>query len=352
MTKLLPNQLFLKQYQIIKKTHEGGMDSSIYSAYDKKNKRQVMIKQIVRTEKTTPAMWDRVNDECLTLLRLKNKRHIINTYDVIKMEKEVFIIMEYFPSISLRKLIDNSGLLEPLAALFIFKQIIDALKQMYSFKHKIIHKDLKPENILVDPDNLEIKLIDFGISSVIDQNQLLTNESELFGSFAYLSPILIDSFDEDKTKVIVNEKTDFYSCGIILFEMLTGYQPFNYLRKDPSQSVINIIKTYDIPSIHKLNPKVCYNFDNIIFRLTAVKPSQVSYTYNSCDEIERDIDRIYQKDYDIKLLNPKLLNYYESFFDNQKRLSRIRWYKQNWFFILLAMISLVFIIITIVIWLI
>jgi serine/threonine-protein kinase len=131
---------------------------------------------------------------------VSNKSNIISTYDVIKDDNNqtITIIMEYIDGISLRKYIEQQDGINVKEAIYLFGLILKGIKELHGLRDKIIHRDLKPENILLTKDLSNLKIIDFGISSVvatttIDSSQLIkTNEKVLFGTYAYICPDFIE----------------------------------------------------------------------------------------------------------------------------------------------------------------
>ncbi|AIV03638.1 serine/threonine protein kinase [Candidatus Malacoplasma girerdii] len=347
------------QYKIIKEIARGGMNSYIYLAEDLKNKNHltgncfVAIKVINRTSEMTIDDWNRFYDECVTSIRVSGLPNVIETYRVKKSEDDqnIIVVMEYVNGESLRSVLNKQGQLTLNEALFLFKKLLVALKSLYSFNHKIIHRDLKPENILLSKDRTELKLIDFGIASVINQTKkgistkLITNESQLFGTYPYLSPDLLKalSTDNEEEKLsVINEQCDFFSIGIILYEMLTGNKPFvasDYTKEE----VIQLPLKYDLPDLHRINPKIPLWIENVIFRCIASKPEDIKYRYNNIDEIINEVNQMIaspdlaSQQHLLKPYRNRVMQ--NASFNIDKEKSKSKFYNAPWFFFSMAWLT-------------
>lgn len=348
--------IIFDHYKVLKQIGKGGMDSIIYLVEDttaQKNSFSLnyyALKIINRAKDTTDESWARYYDECITCTRISQCENVVKTYYIkeIVKDKTIAILMEYVSGNSLRVVIEKEGLLSVQEALFLFKKILLALKDLHSFSGKIIHRDLKPENILLSRDRSNLKIIDFGISSVVyskiskdeakENNKFATNEKVLYGTYPYISPDLYNAYRpsstvEQKFKVI-NEQCDFYSIGIILYEMLTGNKPFI---GDPNeQSIITLPLKYDLPPLSKNNPKIPLALENVIFRCIASKKEDLCFRYSNVLEIIHDIDDIIK--YPEKARTAQLIKPYSkrtlqaSFFDIEREKSKLKPYNLPWFY--------------------
>ncbi|MBQ6280293.1 MAG: serine/threonine protein kinase [Mycoplasma sp.] len=348
--------IIFDHYKVLKQIGKGGMDSIIYLVEDttaQKNSFSLnyyALKIINRAKDTTDESWARYYDECITCTRISQCENVVKTYYIkeIVKDKTIAILMEYVSGNSLREVIEKEGLLSVQEVLFLFKKILLALKDLHSFSGKIIHRDLKPENILLSRDRSNLKIIDFGISSVVysqiskdeakENNKFATNEKVLYGTYPYISPDLYNAYRpsstvEQKFKVI-NEQCDFYSIGIILYEMLTGNKPFI---GDPNeQSIITLPLKYDLPPLSKNNPKIPLALENVIFRCIASKKEDLCFRYSNVLEIIHDIDDIIK--YPEKARTAQLIKPYSkrtlqaSFFDIEREKSKLKPYNLPWFY--------------------
>lgn len=237
-----PNGLVIEsKYQIDKSFSKGGMNSELYSGHlVAKPEKKIIIKIIYKT-KATEKYWQRFIDETVTNSRLAGKTNIVDTLDSFYSKNEIYMIMDHVEGKTLRHYLNNHGCIIPQVAVKVFREILTPIKIMHDFKHQIIHRDLKPENIIVSDDLTKVTLIDFGISSVIDnslktillqdkanQSKCITDEKDVWGTYSYLLPDLIDYDNniERAFKAGITVEFDFFSLGVILYEMLIGEKSF------------------------------------------------------------------------------------------------------------------------------
>lgn len=153
----------------------------------------------------------------IAIMKLLNHDNIVQLYDVWENHNELYLIMEYVEGGELFHYVEECrGLKEP-EAVYIFRQIIAAL--LYCHRLHIHHRDLKPENILLDRDTVQVKIVDFGMAALQPEGKKLTTAC---GSPHYAAPEVIRSRPYD------GAQADVWSCGVILYVMLTGMTPFNY----------------------------------------------------------------------------------------------------------------------------
>jgi serine/threonine-protein kinase len=223
--------------------------------------------------------------------------------------------MEYIDGISLHDHLEKIGNFNIKEAVYYFQHIIEAIKELHSFSEKIIHRDLKPENIMLTKDLMNVKIIDFGISSVIieftltNDKKAITNEESLFGTYPYISPDLLKMNSKSSTanQQIISEQFDFFSLGVIFYEMLMGEKPFK-ITDENDKNVIKLPLTYDMMCISDINPTIPAYIENIIFRCLASKNSDIKYRYHSINEIINDLNAYSldpEKSAFVKLLKPK-----------------------------------------------
>lgn len=153
----------------------------------------------------------------IAIMKLLEHRNIVRLYDVWENHNELYLIMEHVEGGELFHYIEESRGLSEEESVYIFRQIIAAL--LYCHRMHIHHRDLKPENILLDRKNVEVKLVDFGMAALQPEGKKLTTAC---GSPHYAAPEVI------KSKPYDGARADVWSCGVILYVMLTGMTPFNY----------------------------------------------------------------------------------------------------------------------------
>ena len=362
------NQIFKKEigliieskYVIDKFLSNGGMSSELYLGHILTNNNEKIIIKIIYKNKETDAFWQRFIDETVTNQRVSGKKNIVNTLDAFGSNDEIYIIMEYVNGKTLRQYLNEHGCIIPKVAVNVFKNILIPIKTMHDFKHQIIHRDLKPENIMVSDDLTKITLIDFGISSVIDKTmaslnakntKCFTNESNVWGTYSYLLPDLLD-YDNDIIKAYnagITVQFDFFSLGVILYEMLVGEKPF--IGSD-DMKIIRLPQKFDVPSISRSNPNIPSKLENVIFRCLACKNEDKKWRYKNIDEIIKDIDEII-RDWDkpenncplIKPINQRIYQNYH-IFNIDKIKTKQAFYKHWYFFVIVVILVITIVTIT------
>ena len=222
-------------YEIRSQLGAGGM-GEVYLAEDLKLRRPVAIKFIARHKEISLAAEKRFLREARAASQL-NHPNIITIYEAGETENHAYIVMEYVEGRSLRELL-LSGELTPQATLDIALQISEALAEAHA--HNLIHRDIKPENILIT-DRGRVKVLDFGLarnfrSFAADQEgptivDSVTDSGAIVGTLPYMSPEQLSGERLDK-------RTDIFSFGIVLFEMMTGHHPFKGANSFETASLI------------------------------------------------------------------------------------------------------------------
>lgn len=206
------------RYEILEKVGVGGM-AIVYKAKDIYLKRVVAIKVLKEQYLEDKEFIKKFVIEAQSVANLNNQ-NIVKIYDVgqhLENNKVYnYIVMEYIKGKTLKQLINENGRLKSSAVISISKQIANALNCAHS--HHIIHRDIKPHNIIID-ENLNVKVTDFGIAR-ISTSSTITYTSSILGTVHYISP------EQAKGKFI-DEKSDLYSLGVVMYEMITGKVPFD-----------------------------------------------------------------------------------------------------------------------------
>lgn len=210
------SKLLAGRYELIEKIGEGGM-AVVYKAKCRLLNRYVAIK-ILRPEFTKDAQFvENFKRESQAAAGLQHQ-NIVSVYDVGKEGNIHFIVMELIDGRPLSDLIREHGPFDYRDAMEITKQVASALSLAH--KNHIIHRDVKPHNIMITRDGIA-KLADFGIAKAVSSSTMVANEtSRIIGSVHYFSP-------EQARGSYVDERSDIYSLGIVLYEMLTGQVPFD-----------------------------------------------------------------------------------------------------------------------------
>ncbi len=198
-----------------------GRTSNVYKAHHLLLDRLVAIKYINRELVSDEVSLKRFHREAQAASNLKHPNICaVNEYGIDEQGRS-FIVMDYIDGITLKKLLRRGGALEPQKAIKIICELCEAVSHAHS--KGVIHRDIKPENIILSSDNDGIKLVDFGMVKLVDRNDgkaaNLTKSKELLGTPFYMSP-------EQCLSKSVDARSDIYSMGCVLFEMLSGSRPF------------------------------------------------------------------------------------------------------------------------------
>ncbi|ORZ22909.1 kinase-like domain-containing protein [Lobosporangium transversale] len=200
---------------VLSRTLGKGSSGCVKLARHRKTNEQVAVKIISKASLANKAAVHRGIEREIAIMKLINHPHVIRLYDVYETEKELFLVMEYVSGGELFEYLVNKGRLDETEALRFFQQIIVGLA--FCHKRKICHRDLKPENLLLD-DRMNVKIADFGMASLQKTGRLLETSC---GSPHYASPEVVTGLKYD------GSSSDIWSCGIILYALLTGHLPFD-----------------------------------------------------------------------------------------------------------------------------
>lgn len=261
------SKLLAGRYELIEKIGEGGM-AVVYKAKDRLLNRYVAIK-ILRPEFTQDEQFlDSFKRESQAAAGLQHP-NIVSIYDVGRTGNINFIVMELVDGRPLSDFIKENGHLDYKTTIDIAKQVASALA--IAHKHQIIHRDVKPHNIMITSDGVA-KLTDFGIARAVSKATMVADTSKIIGSVHYFSP-------EQARGAYVDERSDIYSLGIVMFEMLTGRVPFD--GETPVEVALKHINE-DVPSPAKLVPGIPPALDKVVLKATDKYQTE---RYKSADEM-------------------------------------------------------------------
>ncbi len=258
------------RYEIVRLIGEGGM-ANVYLAYDTILERKVAVKVLRGDLADDEKFVRRFQREALSASSLSHP-NIVEMYDVGEDNGNFYIVMEYIDGKTLKQLIKKRGHLTVSEAIDIMCQLTDGLAHAHD--SYIIHRDIKPQNIMILEDGL-VKITDFGVAMAINASDL-TQTNSVMGSVHYLPP-------EQAAGKGSTIKSDIYSLGIVLYEMLAGTMPFR--GETAVEIALKHIKD-PMPSIRKVNPKVPQTIENIILKSTAKNPKN---RYNNVRELYQDL---------------------------------------------------------------
>lgn len=264
----MSTRLLAGRYELIERIGEGGM-AVVYKAKDRLLNRFVAVK-ILKPEFTKDMkVIESFRRESQAAASLSHP-NIVNVYDVGKEGNIYYIVMELIEGSVLSDIIKAEGPLEPRRAVSIAKQVASALSVAH--KNQIIHRDVKPHNILITADGVA-KITDFGIAKAMSSSTMTAQQTgTVMGSVHYFSP-------EQARGGYVDEKSDIYSLGIVLYEMLTGKVPFD---ADNPVAVAVMHMNEEMVPPSQINPAVSPDVEAIVMKATA--KYQVN-RYKTADEM-------------------------------------------------------------------
>ncbi|KRG13518.1 serine/threonine protein kinase [Virgibacillus soli] len=259
------------RYKVIRLIGGGGM-ANVYLAHDMILDRDVAIKILRLDFATEDEFIRRFQREAQSATSLTHE-NIVSIYDVGEEDDIYYIVMEFVDGMTLKEYIQSYHPLEIEKTIDIMKQLTSAVA--HAHQNHIIHRDIKPQNILIDHDG-HVMITDFGIAMALSATSI-TQTNAVLGSVHYLSP-------EQARGGMATKKSDIYSLGIVMFELLTGRLPFF------GESAISIALKHlqsDTPSPRRWNPMVPQSLENIVLKATTKDPFQ---RYDSAEEMESDLD--------------------------------------------------------------
>lgn len=270
----MSNKLLAGRYELIEKIGEGGM-AVVYKGKDRLLNRYVAIK-ILRPEYTKDEQFiESFRRESQAAAGLSHP-NIVGVYDVGQEGNIHFIVMELIDGKTLSEVIKEKGKLEYKEAINITLQVASALSLAH--KNQIIHRDIKPHNILITSTGVA-KLADFGIAKAVSAATIAGGNNKIMGSVHYFSP-------EQARGAYVDERSDIYSLGIVLFEMLTGKVPFD---GDNPVSIALMHINDPMPSLTREVPGIPPQLEKIVNKATEKYQSN---RYRNVDEMISDLEDI------------------------------------------------------------
>src|SRR6266567_616898 len=268
----LINQVFDGRYMVVRKLGTGGM-ANVYLAEDQELGRRVAIKMLDDRHAGDEQFVERFRREAKNAASLSHP-NIVSIYDRGEAEGTYYIAMEYFDGRSLKELIVARGPAPIHLAVDYARQILAAIR--FAHRHGIVHRDIKPHNVLVDGEG-RLKVTDFGIARAgVSQ---MTEAGSIIGTAQYLSP-------EQAKGAPVDQTSDLYSVGVVLYELLTGVVPFT--GDTPVEIAMKHLSAIpETPSAKRA--EVPRDLDLIVLRALAKEPAE---RYQSAEEMDADLARV------------------------------------------------------------
>jgi len=281
--KLRPGNLVADRYEVIRLIGEGGM-GSVYEAKHKEIEKRVALKILNRELCNSAEIFKRFKQEA----KIAGSIGHLNICEVLDFgvteDGLAFLVMEYLEGESLRSIIEREGRLPIDVSLEIIKQVLDGLEEVHG--RGIVHRDLKPENIFitnVKGHGLVVKILDFGISKIRmpgSGSMTMTKTGAMMGTPYYMSPEQIRGSKD------VDHRTDIYSCGVILYEMVTGTVPYG--GSTFSEVVAHCLED-EFPDPKKVYPDFPADLSNLLRRSME---KDVSKRIESASSFKAEIEKL------------------------------------------------------------
>jgi len=271
--ELTTGSTFAGRYQIIEELGKGGM-GRVYRVLDKELKEEVALKlikpEIAKDKKTI----ERFKNE-LKVARKISHRHVGRMYELMEDRGTHFITMEYVPGQDLRGLIKQMGQLTTGKAIAITKEICEGLIEAH--RQGVVHRDLKPSNIIIDRQG-NARILDFGIARSV-AGKGITGAGVMIGTPEYMSPEQVEGKETD-------QRSDIYSLGVILYEMVTGRVPF----EGDTPFTVGVKQKSEIPKDPKeLNKQIPDGLNHVILRCLEKEKEK---RYQSAGEVRSELELI------------------------------------------------------------
>jgi serine/threonine protein kinase len=268
--------IFAGRYEIIEELGRGGM-GKVYKVYDQKVREIVALKLIKPEIGFNEKAIERFKNE-LKFARKISHRHVCRLYDLGETGLAHYLTMEYVEGEDLKAFIRRAGHITTSKAIAIAAQISEGLSEAHRLG--VVHRDLKPQNVMIDAEG-NVRIMDFGLARFVE-GEGVTGSGVMLGTPEYMSPEQVELKD-------VDSRSDLYSLGVIMFEMVTGRVPFE---GETPLSIAIKHKSEKPLDTREINPLVPESFAKVILKCLEKDPAR---RFQSADELGQALDRIRQE---------------------------------------------------------
>ncbi len=260
------------RYELGPKLGSGGM-AEVYLARDRRLGRQVAIKVLLPRYTEDERFIARFRREAEAAAALAHPG-VVSVHDSGTDDGVPYIVMEYVPGQTLREVLSREGRLPPARAVEVALQVVEALG--YAHSKGIVHRDVKPGNVMITPEG-RVKVMDFGIARAIS-GETITQTATVLGTANYLSPEQAEGRE-------VDHRSDLYSVGVLLYEMLTGRPPFT--GENPVSVAYAHVREAPVPP-RRINPDISPALEAVVMKALAKNPAN---RYQSAQEMKEDLEK-------------------------------------------------------------
>jgi beta-lactam-binding protein with PASTA domain len=310
--RVQPDTVIDGRYRVLRRLGSGGM-ADVYAAEDRQLGRRVALKVLHRRFAEDEQFVERFRREASSAAGLQHP-NIVAIFDRGEWDGTYYIAMELVEGRTLKEIVRDKGPAPPEAAVDITLQILRAAR--YAHKHGLIHRDIKPHNVLIDHDG-RVRVTDFGIARAGTSD--ITETGSVMGTAQYLSP-------EQAQGRPVDARSDLYSIGIVLYELLTGHVPFD--AESPVTVALMQVSEPPVPP-HQLNPEIPAHVEAVVLRALEKEPGR---RFQTADEFIAGLET------GVEILPPPPPPV-EEVLEEEDRRSR-RWWL--WLLVLLALAAIAF----------
>lgn len=370
------NSILNYKYKVVKHLADGGFSKVYLCCFLSDETKFIVIKVLdINDEKQQMVVYDELRISNL----IKNsdsdkKNYIMEYYEYFETgslennDKRIYIVFEYIEGLTLREYLDEFKTITYVKAVEIIRQVALGVSFFHSCNPQIIHRDLKPENCMINKTLTKIKIIDYGAASVFYNREDLTKDQEIKCTIIYASPKLLSLGQKVKeqankglnkrTLSLINDALgvsyDIHSLGVMLYELITGTNPFSEHTITDDRDYLEKWITYDVEPLSLINKTIPKGIDNILMRCFAWKKEDNKLLYKDIYTLIDDLSNVMDPESNLNQEYIKPLNKLRIYRKNLAGLYEIKekdrkWYLQKWFIILISCLSVILIILLIII---